>query len=140
MNKAEKEQLLHPLWSRIIEVLNRGECNTTDIQAALPEIPQASLYRHLKRMKQRGLLQISRQEAIRGVLKRSYKLNPDVLFIQKELFLSREEEQEIKQAWERLLALYSRPSDKKDPSRQSCQLTLAFMPFEPSDTEENERE
>jgi hypothetical protein len=40
----------------------------------MPDIPQASFYRHLKAMLKAGILEVSQENQVRGTMERSYKL------------------------------------------------------------------
>ena len=40
--------LLHPVRTRIIRILSNRELNTEEIMGFLDDVPQATLYRHIK--------------------------------------------------------------------------------------------
>ncbi|SFI62840.1 helix-turn-helix domain-containing protein [Thermoflavimicrobium dichotomicum] len=69
------ELLLHPIRMRIIRAFVGGR-NLTAQQLIdlLPDIPQATLYRHVNKLLQGGILQVVQQRQIRGALERVYAL------------------------------------------------------------------
>jgi len=68
-------KLLHPIRIQIVKVLAKNkELTTRGLAEKIPDIPQASLYRHIKVMLKNGFLEISREQRIRGTTERYYKL------------------------------------------------------------------
>lgn len=73
MKKAEV--ILHPVRMRILQALVRGERMTAQqLQERLGDVPQATLYRHLKRMLEAGVLAIAEEIPNRGTLEKVYML------------------------------------------------------------------
>jgi len=50
------------------------ELTTRELSDQLPDIPSPSLYRHMRSMLADGILEISREQQIRGTVERTYKL------------------------------------------------------------------
>lgn len=68
-------ELLHPVRIQILKALAKGkELTTRGLSAALPDVPQASLYRHLKAMLRNGILEVTQETRVRGTVERSYRL------------------------------------------------------------------
>lgn len=69
------ERLLHPVRIQILKMLaTKQELTTLELADNLPDIPQASLYRHLRAMLQDGILEVSQERKVRGTIERSYRL------------------------------------------------------------------
>jgi DNA-binding transcriptional ArsR family regulator len=67
---------LHPVRMRIVTLLS-GSRGMTPQQMAeqMSDIPQATLYRHINRLLQGGLLTIVEERPVRGTLEKVYALN-----------------------------------------------------------------
>lgn len=74
MAETSVEAIFHPVRMRIITALNGRQQTTGQLAAALPDVAQATLYRHLKRLLDVGVLQVAEQRPVRGVLEKVYAL------------------------------------------------------------------
>jgi len=80
MKKNEAKELmdlaLHPVRMRILMLLS-GSPGMTPQQMAdrMSDIPQATLYRHIGRLFQSGLLSVVEERPVRGTLEKVYALN-----------------------------------------------------------------
>jgi len=67
--------LWHPVRLRIIGAM-RGQTRTAgELAVLLPEIPQTTLYRHLRVLAEAGVLRIVDERRIRGTVERTYALD-----------------------------------------------------------------
>lgn|GEM_PF-5081741 len=66
--------LIHPVRLRIASLFGTHGLTTKQISDALPDIPQGSLYRHIKKMVDVGILQVAGERPVRGVMEREYRL------------------------------------------------------------------
>jgi len=67
--------LLHPIRMQILKVLAKDkELTTRGLAARMPDVPQASLYRHIRVMLKDGILEVSQEKQVRGTTERSYRL------------------------------------------------------------------
>lgn len=67
--------LLHPVRLRIVQTLLGDRALTTrELRAELPDVPPASLYRHVARLVDAGVLAVVAQRRVRGALERTYVL------------------------------------------------------------------
>ncbi len=67
--------LLHPVRLRIVQAfLGERALTTTGLSAELSDIPPASLYRHVARLVNAGVLQVVSERRVRGALERTYML------------------------------------------------------------------
>lgn len=67
--------LLHPVRMRILQALMPNqELTVQEIGEYLSDIPPATLYRHVKKMKEGGLIEIRSSQQIRGTIEGRYGL------------------------------------------------------------------
>lgn len=67
--------LLHPVRLRIVQAfLGDRPLTTSQLSAELSDIPAASLYRHVSRLVNAGVLQVVSERRVRGALERTYML------------------------------------------------------------------
>ncbi|MBN6187337.1 helix-turn-helix domain-containing protein [Aneurinibacillus sp. BA2021] len=72
---AKADLLLHPVRMRIIQTVAARESMTVQQMAEkLPDIPQATLYRHLNKLLAGGVLTVVEQRQIRGAVEKVYAL------------------------------------------------------------------
>jgi Helix-turn-helix domain len=72
---SSADLLLHPVRLRIVEAfLGDRALTTTELRAELPDVPPASLYRHVARLVAGGVLGVVAQRRVRGALERTYVL------------------------------------------------------------------
>jgi hypothetical protein len=67
--------LLHPVRLRIVQAfLGDRALTTTALRAELPDVPAASLYRHVARLVAGGVLAVVAERRVRGAVERTYVL------------------------------------------------------------------
>jgi hypothetical protein len=67
--------LLHPIRLRILQAfLGDRALTTTALRAELPDVPAASLYRHVARLVDGGVLAVVAERRVRGARERTYVL------------------------------------------------------------------
>jgi DNA-binding transcriptional ArsR family regulator len=83
---SKAELLLHPIRMRIVTEVVGRQLTTRQIAAALPDIPQATLYRQVGTLLEGGILEVVAEQRINGAVERSYavkaesgQLSPDDL-------------------------------------------------------------
>ncbi len=65
--------LLHPVRLRIVQTfLGDRALTTSELRAELPDVPPASLYRHVARLVERDVLSVVAERRVRGALERTY--------------------------------------------------------------------
>ena len=77
MAKTGADVILHPVRMRIISTLFKRRLTTQQIGRALPEVAQATLYRHLSRLMQAGVVAVVALRPVRGVTEKVYALAED---------------------------------------------------------------
>jgi hypothetical protein len=69
------ELLLHPVRLRIVHAMSGGRALTTaGLCALLPNVPKATLYRHVAQLADGGVLEVTGEQRIRGAVERTYVL------------------------------------------------------------------
>jgi hypothetical protein len=72
---ATADLLLHPVRLRIVQAfLGDRPLTTTELRSELPDVPPASLYRHVARLVDAGVLAVVAERRVRGALERTYVL------------------------------------------------------------------
>ena len=70
--------LMNPVRQRIFQyLLTHGTGTVKEIRRAIPDVSGASLYRHIKQMTERSILQVVGENRIRGTVESVYRLNQD---------------------------------------------------------------
>lgn len=76
------EIVMNPVRQRIFQYLLIHETGTVkEIRKALPDIPSASLYRHMRILTENNILTVVGENRIRGTVENVYQLNKGVLEI-----------------------------------------------------------
>ena len=79
------EIVMNPVRQRIFQYFLLHETGTVkEIKKALPDIPGASLYRHIKILTDSSILMVVSENRIRGTVESVYQLNKDALTIEDE--------------------------------------------------------
>jgi predicted ArsR family transcriptional regulator len=75
MKKNLMEVVMNPTRQRIVQyLLVHGQGSTGEILKELQDIPPASLYRHVKLLLDAGLIEVEKEERIRGAVEKTYRL------------------------------------------------------------------
>lgn len=79
------EIVMNPVRQRIFQYFLLHETGTVkELKKTLPDIPSASLYRHIKILSDSSILTVVGENRIRGTVESVYKLNKDALAIEDE--------------------------------------------------------
>lgn len=85
MADSKADLILHPIRMRIIQCFMNEEALTAQqIRQYLEEIPQATLYRHLKILEKGHILEIVEENKIRGAVEKVYALKESEVSLTKE--------------------------------------------------------
>lgn len=85
MKTEISEVFMNPVRQRIIQYLLVHEKATVkEIKPALPDIPSASLYRHIKILSDHGFIIVVEENKIRGTVEKVYQLNRAALEVDDE--------------------------------------------------------
>ena len=78
LKKTAVDVLLHPIRLRIVRAfLGDAELTARDVAEKLDDVPQATLYRHLKHLADAGALIVISETPVRGAMERTYRLDPN---------------------------------------------------------------
>lgn len=69
--------LLHPVRLRIVLAAVGDEVTTADIADRLPDVPQATLYRHVATLTEAGVLEVVSERQARGAVEKTLTVNTD---------------------------------------------------------------
>lgn len=72
MTNSLADSLLHPIRFRMLRVLNQHTLTPRQLSEHLPDVPPATLYRHLRQLVQAGLVQVTGERPVRGTLEKLY--------------------------------------------------------------------
>jgi DNA-binding transcriptional ArsR family regulator len=77
MNESKADIILHPVRMRIVQTLvSKRKLTVQQIGEQLPDIPIATLYRHLKKLADAKMIQVVEENRVRGTVEKVYAL-PD---------------------------------------------------------------
>lgn len=72
---APLDLLLHPVRLRILRALLDGHAATTgQLRERMPDIPPATMYRHIAALTGAGVLEVLEEKRIRGTVERTYRV------------------------------------------------------------------
>jgi DNA-binding transcriptional ArsR family regulator len=72
---ASADLLLHPVRLRIVKAfLGDRALTTRQLAAELPDVPAASVYRHVAKLAEAGVLSVVSERRVRGITERTYTL------------------------------------------------------------------
>ena len=79
------EVVMNPVRQRIFQYFLLHETGTVkELKKALPDVPNASLYRHIKILADHSILMVVKENRIRGTVESVYQLNKDALAVEDE--------------------------------------------------------
>jgi DNA-binding transcriptional ArsR family regulator len=81
MPNTKADLILHPLRMRIIMTLVGKHMTAQQLASAMPDIAQATLYRHLNKLAKGGVLAVVEERPVRGTLEKIYALNEQGAFL-----------------------------------------------------------
>lgn len=65
---------MHPVRLRIIQTVGTRRVTTTELRASLPDVPQATLYRHVAALVEADVLSVVEERRVRGAVERTLAL------------------------------------------------------------------
>lgn len=71
---SKRDLIFHPVRLRVLRTLGHHHYTPQHLQALMPDIPQATLYRHLKTLEKGGVLEVVSTQKKRGTLEKTYGL------------------------------------------------------------------
>ncbi len=74
MTPATSDLLLHPVRLRIVLEASSQDLTARELAERMPDVPQATLYRHLPTLADAGVLEVVSERRIRGGVERTFRL------------------------------------------------------------------
>lgn len=74
MARNKADLILHPARLRIMSELGGRQMTPRELAATLPDIPQATLYRHIKTLLEGRVLEVVSEQEVNGSVERTYAL------------------------------------------------------------------
>lgn len=75
MSHDRADLILHPIRVRILVEISSQRMTAQQLVRLLPDVPQATLYRHLNTLVKGGILQVVEERPVRGTLEKVYALH-----------------------------------------------------------------
>ncbi|QHA93587.1 ArsR family transcriptional regulator [Bacillus sp. N1-1] len=95
MSQSKADIILHPVRMKIIQYLAKGDATGYEIVTGLPQIPQATLYRHLNILNKEHIIAVIDEKQIRGAVEKTYSLQKDGARINAGDFKNMSEEEQM---------------------------------------------
>jgi DNA-binding transcriptional ArsR family regulator len=97
MKNSRTKLILHPVRMKITQsLLNGNQLNVQQIAARLKDVPQATLYRHLNKLLEADIIEVVRENQIRGTVEKIYGLKEQTINSREELMsLTKEQHQDL---------------------------------------------
>ncbi|SFA90992.1 MULTISPECIES: helix-turn-helix domain-containing protein [unclassified Bacillus (in: firmicutes)] len=77
MNESKSDLILHPVRMRILQSLINQRLSVQQLKEFLPDVPQATLYRHLKKLSDAEIIHVVDEIPNRGTVEKIYALQAD---------------------------------------------------------------
>lgn len=74
VGELQADVVLHPIRMRVVLALGSGELTTREIQAWMPDVPQATLYRAINRLLEAKRIEVAQHRKRGGATERVYRL------------------------------------------------------------------
>jgi hypothetical protein len=143
---ATADLLLHPVRLRIVQAfLGDRALTTTQLRTELPDVPAGSLYRHVAKLVEGGVLAVVAERRVRGAVERTYVLRSSRarIGVDEIATMSREEHRQAFLAFiAGLIGDFDRylARDEIDPLRDGASYNLAAMWLDDAELAELARE
>lgn len=86
MNQKVMDCFVHPIKCKLLlEIFSVGKATAKQLADKYDDIPQATLYRYLKRMTDDGILKVAEENKVRGTVEKTYVSAIDFSSIEQEL-------------------------------------------------------
>lgn len=76
MPTSKADLITHPVRARLLLAIQGRTLTTQQIAMLLPDIPRASLYRHIRELADADVLMVVEETRIRGTLEKTYAVRP----------------------------------------------------------------
>jgi DNA-binding transcriptional ArsR family regulator len=73
--KTKVDLILHPIRMRILMALSGSQKTSQELADDLRDVPQATLYRHINRLAEAGVIDVVEERQVRGTVEKVYTLD-----------------------------------------------------------------
>jgi DNA-binding transcriptional ArsR family regulator len=81
MPPSRADLISHPVRARLLLAISGRALTTQQIAMLLPDIPRASLYRHIRDLADAGVLTVVEEKRIRGTLEKTYAVRREATIL-----------------------------------------------------------
>lgn len=74
MNRIKEDLLLHPVRMRIMQAVGLRQVTARELARELPDVPQATLYRHINALQSAGILDVVKERRVHNTIEKTYAL------------------------------------------------------------------
>lgn len=75
MNGKDKADLIiHPIRLRVMQLLGQKPMTTAELDQLMPDVAKSSLYRHIKKLLDGGMIEVAETHAVKGTPEKTYRL------------------------------------------------------------------
>ena len=79
MPASKLDLVIHPIRYRIIVEISGARMTAKDLAKAMPDIPQATLYRHINALVEGGIISVVAENPVRGTVERVYAIEDNAV-------------------------------------------------------------
>jgi DNA-binding transcriptional ArsR family regulator len=79
--RSSPDLILHPVRVRIVYAIEGRELSPSQIADEVPDVPQASLYRHIRKLLDAGVLVVAQERQVHGTVERTYRVDPATVMV-----------------------------------------------------------
>ncbi len=83
---SKAELIVHPVRLRILETMQGRALTSQQIATRLPDVPQATLYRQIKRLAEGGILEVVEERSVNGIVEKVYTVRSGAARFSREEF------------------------------------------------------
>jgi len=74
LGSTKADLIMHPARFMILQSLAGQQLTTQEISEAIPSVPKSSLYRHLKKLLDGGMVEVAEIRPVKGIQEKVYRL------------------------------------------------------------------
>jgi len=75
MNGKDKAELIiHPIRLRVMQLLGQKPMTTAELDELMPDVAKSSLYRHIKKLLEGGMIEVAETHPVKGTPEKTYRL------------------------------------------------------------------
>ena len=80
-HRTDPSLILHPIRVRIVYAVEGRAMTSSQIALEVPDVPPASLYRHIKKLHAAGVLVVTQERRVHGAVERIYEVEPSAVMV-----------------------------------------------------------